>query len=91
MESLGRFGTHLPLGPKKTDGGSQGWLPRGPRSSKLWRDDQGHHGLGENFMNKTTKALGLLYIICSNYSDLTRPHPKWWFSKDLGPSTLPEG
>ena len=21
------------------------------------------------------------YIIWSNYSDLTRPHPKWWFSK----------
>ena len=20
-------------------------------------------------------------LICSNYSDLTRPHPKWWFSK----------
>ena len=19
--------------------------------------------------------------VCSNYSDLTRPHPKWWFSK----------
>ena len=23
----------------------------------------------------------LLYIVWSNYSDLTRPHPKWWFSK----------
>ena len=21
------------------------------------------------------------HIIWSNYSDLTRPHPKWWFSK----------
>ena len=21
------------------------------------------------------------YSIWSNYSDLTRPHPKWWFSK----------
>ena len=23
----------------------------------------------------------LRYIVWSNYSDLTRPHPKWWFSK----------
>ena len=22
-----------------------------------------------------------LYMIWSNYSDLTRPHPKWWFSE----------
>ncbi len=23
----------------------------------------------------------LKWFFCSNYSDLTRPHPKWWFSK----------
>ena len=23
----------------------------------------------------------MLVYIWSNYSDLTRPHPKWWFSK----------
>ena len=22
----------------------------------------------------------MIYTIWSNYSDLTRPHPKWWFS-----------
>ena len=26
-----------------------------------------------------------VYYIWSNYSDLTRPHPKWWFSKGNHP------
>ena len=25
--------------------------------------------------------MGRKHIVWSNYSDLTRPHPKWWFSK----------
>ena len=32
------------------------------------------------------RVISLLYIyiyIWSNYSDLTRPHPKWWFSKGI--------
>ena len=38
--------------------------------------------LGENLRNPPGLYLGPkgLYI-WSNYSDLTRPHPKWWFSK----------
>ena len=24
---------------------------------------------------------GVIRLLWSNYSDLTRPHPKWWFSK----------
>ena len=27
------------------------------------------------------RYLGSMDYIWSNYSDLTRPHPKWWFSK----------
>ena len=33
-------------------------------------------GIGCGFMH-------LLVDIWSNYSDFTRPHPKWWFSKPL--------
>ena len=25
----------------------------------------------------------ITHMIWSNYSDLTRPHPKWWFSKGI--------
>ena len=31
------------------------------------------HGLPELFI--------FFHVLWSNYSDLTRPHPKWWFSK----------
>ena len=32
--------------------------------------------------NKKQPVYIYIYIyIWSNYSDLTRPHPKWWFSK----------
>ena len=26
--------------------------------------------------------IGVSILIWSNYSDLTQPHPKWWFSKE---------
>ena len=31
------------------------------------------------------KTSDLVKAIWSNYSDLTRPHPKWWFSKGIPP------
>ena len=36
-----------------------------------------HQVRGRNLRNQLTER------IWSNYSDLTRPHPKWWFSKGM--------
>ena len=40
-------------------------------------------GLGStpNFGNM--KGVNKKSLFWSNYSDLTRPHPKWWFSKGI--------
>ncbi len=54
-----------------------------PRSSKgCWMDDKGCRKTPS--LKVRTAPFGrcwYVYIIWSNYSDLTRPHPKWWFSK----------
>ena len=40
------------------------------------------HLLTKNLKLTHTHTHIYIYIyIWSNYSDLTRPHPKWWFSK----------
>ena len=44
------------------------WFSGNPRSGMK----------GQQFLNW---GKGVFPQIWSNYSDLTRPHPKWWFSK----------
>ena len=48
---------------------------------ETWNEVELHSEIPEIPMaNPTTKCFGITYV-WSNYSDLTRPHPKWWFSK----------
>ena len=47
-----------------------------------WKESEGSFhgstgGLGFRFLEFPYER----HWICSNYRDLTRPHPKWWFSK----------
>ena len=40
-----------------------------------------HDRCALNCFFKAFLVIGGVVLFWSNYSDLTRPHPKWWFSK----------
>ena len=56
---------------------------KGSEKVNFWKGRKsevpGHFFLGGGNLGRLVKY----YIFWSNYSDLTRPHPKWWFRKGI--------
>ena len=75
MQDFSHQQYHLPKGQNKTMSFCCWWRP--------W--DATHNNQPHIYTLYSGYLLGIykyIYIyIWSNYSDLTRPHPKWWFSK----------
>ena len=84
LEYLLLFSRHFRL--KKDDDSDISWRfihrPRHSMSSCTIEINQMYVNITYiEFLKMYLKSIWDSHIIWSNYSDLTRPHPKWWFSK----------